>query len=148
MMRTVFEYSRDLFRLLRPELAAGPVNPGRSSRVLVAACEESVERLAQDSRFRLHAARQLFRQVRFLFPLDRQVQVFRLIERGVGQVADRLDEERIEDGKENLLRCGAVNRKGKPCGREPMRGSRFCPSHKRYEEHAAPPGLEAVAVAA
>ena len=74
--------------------------------------------------------------------------MFQLIERGVGQVADRLDEERVDDGRDNLLRCAAVNRKGKPCGREPMRGSRYCPSHKRYELHAAPLGLEAVAVAA
>lgn len=144
----MFEYSRDLFRLLRPELASDPAHPGRSSRVLVAACEESVERLAQDARFRLHAPRQLFRQIRFLFPLDRQVQIFRLIEQGVADVADKLDEERREDGRQNLLRCAAVNRKGKPCGREPMRGSRYCPSHKHYEERDTRIAPRAVGVAA
>lgn len=144
----MFEHSRELFRLLRPELARDPLHPGRANRVLVAACEESVGRLAQDARFRLHAPRQLFRQVRFLFPLDQQVQVFRLIEHGVSEVADRLDEERIEDGRENLLRCAAVNRKGKPCGREPMRGSRYCPSHKRFEELHEPAGIGPVGVAA
>jgi len=145
----MFEHSRDLFRLLRPELAPDRAHPGRSSRVLVAACEESVERLARDSRFRTHAARQLFRQVRFLFPLDRQVMVFRMIEEGIADVADRLDVEREEDGRENLLRCAAVNRKGKPCGREPMRGSRYCPSHKHLEsrEHASLAGRPLGAVA-
>ena len=30
----------------------------------------------------------------------------------------------------SLLRCAAVNRRGKPCGREPLRGLRYCPSHQ------------------
>ena len=144
----MYEHSRGLFRLLKPELMPDPGHPGRPVRLLRDACEGSVERMAMDPRFRPYAARALFRQVRFLFPLHRQLSAFRLIEGGVVEVADQLDAERESDGRQNLLRCAAANRKGKPCGREPMRGSRYCPSHKRYERQAAPLGLEAVAIAA
>lgn len=126
----MYEHSRHLFRMLKPELVQDPVHPGRADRILLVACEVSVERLAMDARFRPHAARQLFRQVRFLLPLHRQLPAFRLIERGVLVIADSLDAERVSDGRDNLLRCAGVNRKGKPCGREPMRGGRFCPSHR------------------
>ena len=91
-----------------------------------------------DARFRPHAARQLFRHTRVLFPLHRQLPAFRLIERGVARVADSLDEEREHDGRQNLLRCAAINRKGKPCGREPMRGGRYCPSHRHLEVRQGP----------
>jgi hypothetical protein len=129
----MYEHSRDLFRLLKPELMPDAGHPGRPGRMLLAACEGSVERMAMDARFRPYAARQLFRHTRVLFPLHRQLPVFRLIERGVSKVADTLDAERASDGRQNLLRCAAVNRKGKPCGREPMRGGRYCPSHRHLE---------------
>lgn len=144
----MYEHSRTLFRTLKPEVLPDPVHPGRPGRTLLSACEASVERMAMDPRFRPYAARQLFSQIRFLFPLHRQIEVFRLIEQGVGTVADRLDEERIADGRQNLLRCASVNRKGKPCGREPMRGSRYCPSHRHLEVRDAERAAARLGVAA
>ncbi len=113
---------------------AHPRQPGRAERLLLAACEQTVERIARDLRRYPRPARHLFSQIRFLFPLQEQLQAYRIIEDHVQAALERLESEVGPDaGRATALRCASINRKGKPCGREPLRGSRFCPSHKHLE---------------
>lgn len=130
----MYELSRDLYRALKPSVIPDPRQPGRSERLLLAACEQTVERIARDLRRYPRPARHLFAQVRFLFPLQEQLQAYRIIEDHVQAALERLEAEVGPDaGRATALRCASINRKGKPCGREPLRGSRFCPSHKHLE---------------
>jgi hypothetical protein len=137
MIRTeapVFEISRDLYRELKPMVIADSKHPGRSERVLLAACEQTIARLARDLRRYPRPARHLFANVRFLFPVQEQLTCYRIIERHLSAALDVLEAEAGPDtGRIGALRCASINRKGRPCGREPLRGSRFCPSHKHLE---------------
>ena len=131
----MYELSRDMYRALKPSVLPDPRNPGRSERVLLMACEATVERIARDLRRYPRPARHLFAQIRFLFPLQDQLRAYRIIEEQVQTALEHLEAEVGPDiaGRASALRCAAVNRKGKPCGREPLRGSRYCPSHKQLE---------------
>lgn len=130
----MYELSRDLYRALKPNIISDTRHPGRSERLLLAACEHSIERIARDLRRYPRPARHLFSQVRFLFPLQEQLQIYRVIEEHLAEALERLEAEVGPDaGRSSALRCASINRKGKPCGREPLRGSRFCPSHRHLE---------------
>lgn len=130
----MYELSRDLYRALKPSMISDPRTPGRSERLLLAACEHSIERIARDLRRYPRPARHLFSQVRFLFPLQDQLQIYRVMEERLAEALEHLEAEAGPDaGRSSALRCASINRKGKPCGREPLRGSRFCPSHKHLE---------------
>jgi hypothetical protein len=143
----VYELSRDLYRALKPNVIPDPRRPGRSERLLLAACEQTVERIARDLRRYPRPARHLFSQVRFLFPLQEQLACYRIIEEHVAVVLETLEAEVGPDsGRVSALRCASINRKGKPCGREPLRGSRYCPSH-RHLEAIIPPAHRGLYVA-
>lgn len=130
----MFELSRDLYRELKPMVIADTKHPGRSERVLLAACEQTVARIARDLRRYPRPARHLFTNVRFLFPVQEQLNCYRIIERHLSAALDVLEAEAGPDtGRIGALRCASINRKGRPCGREPLRGSRYCPSHKHLE---------------
>ena len=130
----MFELSRDLYRELKPMVIADTRHPGRSERVLLAACEQTVSRIARDLRRYPRPARHLFSNVRFLFPVQEQLHCYHIIERHLTAALDVLEAEAgPETGRSGALRCASINRKGRPCGREPLRGSRFCPSHKHLE---------------
>jgi hypothetical protein len=130
----VYELSRDLYRALKPSVIADPKRPGRSERLLLAACEHTIERIARDLHRYPRPARHLFSQVRFLFPLREQLQAYRVIEDHLAKALQTLEAEIGDDpNRVSALRCASINRKGKPCGREPLRGSRYCPSHKHLE---------------
>ena len=77
----MFEISRDLYRELKPMVIADTKHPGRSERVLLAACEQTVARIARDLRRYPRPARHLFSNVRFLFPVQEQLNCYRIIER-------------------------------------------------------------------
>ncbi len=130
----MFELSRDLYRELKPMVITDHHQPGRSERVLLAACEQTVSRIARDLRRYPRPARHLFSNVRFLFPIQEQLHCYRIIERHLHEALLILEAEAgPETGRIGALRCASINRKGRPCGREPLRGSRFCPSHKHLE---------------
>lgn len=127
----MYELSRDLYRELRPDVIAQAHHPGRAERLLLAECEHTVQRLARDLHRYPRPARDLFRRIRFLFPVSQQLRVFGVIERHITDALDELQSRlAAEPGRVSALRCAAVNRRGTPCGREPLRGSRFCPSHR------------------
>ncbi|MSO44496.1 MAG: hypothetical protein EXQ74_04205 [Thermoleophilia bacterium] len=102
-------------------------------RLLLAACERTVERLARDHRRFARPAASLFGDVRSLFPVSRQLLVYDIIDAHMVAALEYLDKEIAERGSADLLRCRATNRKGKACQRVPVTASDFCPSHRFLE---------------
>ena len=68
-----------------------------------------------------------------------QMRVHRVIDRYMRVAAQFVDEREREgislDG--SPLCCHASTRKGTPCQRVPLPGSKYCPSHKHLEESFA-----------
>lgn len=126
----MYEHSRALYRALKPMLIADSVSPHRPPRRLLAIVEDSLERMAEDARMFPTPADHLFARARSLFGAQDQLRALRIIERHVGVATASFVARRREHGP-NLRRCAALNRRGEPCQREPLRGGRFCPSHAR-----------------
>lgn len=143
----MYQFSRAIYRDLAPLVREHRSFGGavRARRTLLEACETTVERLATDRHYFRQPARFLFEQVRTLFPLRAQARVRRVIERHLAVATAYVDEHWREgvtfDG--SPLRCHATTRKGTPCQRVPLPGSRYCPSHKHLEERFE--SVEAVA---
>jgi hypothetical protein len=135
----MYQFSRSIYR----ELAADVV-PERGQdavlarRRLLRTCEAAVERLAADRHYFARPARALFREVRSLFPIAQQLRALRVIELYVGLAHQYVDEHARAgvtfDG--SPLCCHASTRRGTPCQRAPLPGSKYCPSHKHLEEEA------------
>jgi hypothetical protein len=132
----LYQFSRAIYRDLSRRVLPSPVHPGRGRRQLLDACERTVERLANDPRYFAQPAQSLFSEVRQLFPLRDQLGVYQVIDVRIGQALDFLADEVHRGGAANLLRCRATTRKGRPCQRLPLRGSRYCPSHKPLEHRS------------
>ena len=80
--------------------------------------------------------RTLFNDVRDLFPIARQLRVYRVIERHV-KLATGVRGQQARAGVTfdgSPLCCHATTRKGTSCQRVPLPGSKYCPSHKHLEE--------------
>lgn len=130
----MYRYSRAIYRDLHPHLLERQLRPELGQRLLLAACERTVERLARDHRRFARPAATLFGDVRALFPVSRQLLVFGIIERHMDAAIEYLDQEIAERGSADLLRCRATNRKGRACQRVPVTGSDYCPSHRYLEK--------------
>ena len=95
-----------------------------------------MERLALDRHYFAKPIKTLFRDVREFFPMTQQMRVYRVIERHVQLAKEYVDQQAREgvtfDG--SPLCCHASTRKGTPCQRVPLPGSKYCPSHKHLEE--------------
>jgi len=127
--------SRSLYRELVPRLpdwgTAGRMRGDRRS--LLEACEASMERLVFDPDACVNPARSLFREIRHLFAIDAQAEVWEVIRFHVTvgrSLASRLESSLRRE-------CRAVTRQGTPCRREPTAGRRFCPSHYSLEDALA-----------
>ncbi len=129
----IYRYSRAIYRDLQPHLLQQQLRPELGQRLLLAACERTVERLARDHRRFARPGAALFADVRSLFPVSRQLFVYDIIEAHMAGALEYLDEEIAERGSADLLRCRAANRKGKACQRVPVTGSDYCPSHRYLE---------------
>jgi hypothetical protein len=74
--------------------------------------------------------------VRNYFPIGRQMHVYRVVERHVHLAVGYVDSQARAgvtfDG--SPLCCHASTRRGTPCQRVPLPGSKYCPSHKHLEE--------------
>jgi hypothetical protein len=107
-----------------------------SQRALLSSCERAFTRLATDRHYFARPTRTLFNDVRTHFPMTRQMEVYRVIDRymhiAAGYVVQREQEGLSIDG--SPLCCHASTRKGTPCQRVPLPGSKYCPSHKHLEE--------------
>lgn len=123
-------FSRDLWRALRPSLMPDPRRPGWSEEYLLEVCEAGISRLAADPCSQPMAARSLFTAARSLMKAQDQLRASQVIEAHFGRARAFFEAERGRVGADGATpRCAALNRKGKPCGREPIWGTPFCVSH-------------------
>jgi hypothetical protein len=132
----MYQFSRSIYRELSNCVVDDPraalaVNRER----LLRSCESALERLANDRHYFARPARTLFNDVRTLFPLNKQMLVYSVIERHMRLAADYV-EQAARSGQSPTgapLSCHATTRRGTACQREPLHGSRYCPSHKHLD---------------
>jgi hypothetical protein len=133
----MYEFSRALYRELAPLVQDDRyASVGENRQAFLASCECSFRRLATDRHYFARPARTLFNDVRFYFPISCQMRVYRTVERYMKVAAEYVDMREQQgvslDG--TPLSCHASTRKGTPCQRVPLPGSKYCPSHKHLEE--------------
>ena len=132
----MYQYSRAIYRsikdLIDPYVDSETQIEYR--RAVLAACEDTVERLARDPRYFARPDRTLFADIRRHFPITAQAQVSWAVSQGIG-AAVTFVEEQIEAGAFDggASRCLATTRKGKPCQRAPLPEREYCPSHQHLE---------------
>jgi len=133
----MYQFSRSMYRELGPLVVGDRYGTACSNRQhFLQACETAFQRLAKDRHYFARPSRTLFNDVRFFFPICEQVRVYRVIDRYM-HVAKHFVDEREREGISldgNPLCCHASTRKGTPCQRVPLPGSKYCPSHKHLEE--------------
>ena len=140
VLNVMYQYSRAIYRsikdLIDPYVDAETHVEYR--RAVLAACEETVERLGRDPRYFARPERALFQDVRRYFPITAQAQVSWAVSQGI-DAAVAFIEEQIEAGvfDGGAARCHATTRKGKPCQRTPLPDREYCPSHQHLETSRA-----------
>lgn len=123
-------FTRDLWRALTPSLMPDPRRPGWAEGYLFEVCEAGIARLAADPRSQPMASRSLFTAARSLMRAQDQLRTSQVIDAHFSRARTHFDTERGHEGVAGSTpRCAALNRKGKPCGREPIWGTPFCVSH-------------------
>jgi hypothetical protein len=135
----MYQFSRSIYR----ELCDGVVEDGKDAYAnrleFLKCCEAAMDRLAGDRHYFARPARSLFRDIRVYFPMSKQLHVYRVIERYMALAEEYVDRHMQVgvslDG--SPLSCHASTRKGTPCQRTPLPGSKYCPSHKHLEEDFA-----------
>lgn len=135
----LYEHSRALYRDLSPLLATGfSRDPAGRPGELLHAAEAMMRRIGSDWTFLHDPSRRLFRDVRHLFRGDDLVIVLRIVERHVQAALSHAAELAASGITPVVVTCAATNRKGKPCGREPKPGLRYCPSHQHLAQRVTP----------
>ena len=132
----MYQFSRSMYRELADCVVGDrQCSVGAAKARLLQACESAVERLANDRHYFARPARTLFNDVRMLFPLSKQMVAYSVIERHMRLAADYVDLAAREGSSLTgvPLECHATTRRGTPCRREPLPGSRYCPSHKHLD---------------
>jgi hypothetical protein len=101
---------------------------------VLAACEQTMERLTTDPLYFAKPERSLFQDIRRYFPITAQAQVAWAVTEGVTAAVAYI-ESQIEAGAFDggISRCRATTRKGKPCQRTPLPDRDYCPSHQHLE---------------
>jgi hypothetical protein len=138
----MYQFSRSLYRELGPLVVGDRYGTACQNRQhFLQACESAFQRLASDRHYFARPSRTLFNDVRIFFPICEQMRVYRVVDRYMRVAAQFVDEREREgvslDG--SPLCCHASTRKGTPCQRVPLPGSKYCPSHKHLEETFATP---------
>lgn len=133
----MYQFSRSMYRELGPMVVADRYGSACHNRQLfLQSCEKAFRRLASDRHYFARPARSLFNEVRIYFPMAAQIRLLRTIERHMVLATHYVDAREREgislDG--SPLCCHASTRKGTPCQRVPLPGSKYCPSHKHLEE--------------
>jgi hypothetical protein len=107
-----------------------PRRPGWSKEYLYEVCKAGIARLAADPRSQPMAARSLFTTARSLMRAQDQLRTSQVIDAHFARARSYFDTDRATAGPRGTTpRCAALNRKGKPCGREPIWGTAYCVSH-------------------
>ena len=134
----MYQFSRSMYRELSDYVVADSANcaVGAAKARLLSSCEAAVERLASDRHYFARPTRSLFNEVRILFPLSKQLVAYNVIDRHMRLATDYIDlQARVGHSVTGApLVCHATTRRGTPCQREPLPGSRYCPSHKHLED--------------
>jgi hypothetical protein len=132
----MYQYSRAMYRSLKDL-----VDPyaDRSTRVeyrraILAECEHTMDRLAEDPQYFARPDRALFQDIRRFFPITAQAQVAWTVRECVS-AATAFIEAQLEAGllDGGIARCKATTRKGKACQRTPLPSRDYCPSHQHLE---------------
>jgi hypothetical protein len=150
LRNSMYQYSRAIYRsikdLIDPYVTTDVHLEYR--RDVLAACEQTMERLATDPLYFAKPDRALFQDIRRYFPITVQAQVAWAVSEGVA-AAVAFIEEQIEAGALDggVARCRATTRKGKPCQRTPLPERDYCPSHQHLE-HTTQKASRRVKVAA
>lgn len=144
----MYQYSRAIYRSIKDLIDPYADFETQLSyrRAVLAACEETVERLAADPRYFARPERALFADIRRYFPITAQAQVSWAVSQGIGAAVCYV-EEQIECGAFDggAARCHATTRKGKPCQRTPLPDREYCPSHQHLETGRTPASARAAA---
>jgi len=134
----MYRFSRAIYREIASEIIEDPhggCQHANHERVL-RACEQAIERLANDRHYFARPARTLFNDIRAYFPMLSQARVLRVIE-GYLACADEFLRNQPQNGFDingNPLQCRASTRKGSPCQRMPLPQNGYCPSHQHLAE--------------
>lgn len=133
----MYQFSRSIYRELVDDVL--PDRNGdvcRERQRFLRACEASMKRLALDRDYFAKPVKTLFNDVRSFFPITEQLRVYRVVKKHVELAKDYVDSQAragvTVDG--SPLLCHASTRKGTPCRRVPLPGSKYCPSHKHLQE--------------
>jgi hypothetical protein len=135
----MYQYSRAIYRsikdLIDPYVERDVQLEYRQA--VLAACEQTMERLAKDPHYFARPDRTLFQDIRRYFPITAQAQVAWAVQEGVAAAVGFV-EEQVEAGALDggVARCRATTRKGKPCQRTPLPEREYCPSHQHLEREA------------
>src|SRR5918998_343378 len=99
LLPRMYQYSRAIYRSIKDliEPYADRETRVESRRAVLAACEETVERLAKDPRYFAKPERTLFQDIRRYFPITYQAQVNWAVTQGIGAAVDFV-EEQVESG--------------------------------------------------
>jgi hypothetical protein len=134
----MFHFSRAIYRDLAPYvLEDKPSTQRESNRALVLnECESTIERLMTDRRYFARPSRTLFNDVRPYFSIADLPRVYAIIDRNVQLALRFLNQvpDYIYDTNGLPRRCQAMTRKAKPCQRQPLPASDYCPSHQHLTE--------------
>jgi len=132
----MYQFSRSLYRELAPLVLDDRWGAAVHRQQVLKACESAFTRLGNDRHYFARPTRTLFNDVRVHFPMKAQRCVYELIDRYVSIATRDVDVREREglsmDGAP--LGCHASTRKGTPCQRDPLPGSKYCPSHKHLDE--------------
>ena len=134
----MYHFSRAIYRELAPYvLDERPSTQHESNRILVLrGCENAIERLMTDGRYFARPSRTLFNDVRPYFAIGDLPRVYVAIDRHI-KMAQRflaMMPNYVYDAQGVPRRCQAMTRKGKPCQRQPLPASEYCPSHQHLTE--------------
>jgi hypothetical protein len=132
----MYQYSRAIYRSIKDLIDpyASVETQLEHRRQILLACEQTMERLADDPHYFSRPERALFQDIRRYFPITNQAQVGWAVEKGVS-AAVKFIHEQIEAGALDggIARCKATTRKGKACQRTPLPERDYCPSHQHLE---------------
>lgn len=132
-LAVMYQYSRAIYRSIKDSIDPYADSKTRLEyrRAVLSACENTVERLVQDSYYFARPERALFQEIRRYFPIASQAQVSWTVAEGIGAASEFI-EEQIRKGvlDDRVSECKAMTRKGRPCQRAPLSENDYCPSHQ------------------
>jgi hypothetical protein len=135
----MYQFSRAIYRELAPFVIEDkhPSQCETNRELVLRECEHAIERLMTDRRYFARPARTLFNSVRPFFAIGDLPRVYFVIDRNVRVATEFVTRvpEYFFDTTGLQRSCQAMTRKGKPCQRQPLPASEYCPSHQHLEEN-------------